>query len=128
MTCFDVLATAPLVVRKGQHYNTVNCEYHQRDIIKVRHGPWLLGFAQCALNFYQYKTWFDLLNISSFPSESFSAGIFPAGPDVKIELFISHAGVPYFNPKVKMFNIRAIDTSLPSFMFPAPPICLNFDP
>lgn len=40
----------------------------------------------------------------------------------------SHAGVSYLEPQVKMFDIRAVDTPLPSVMFPAPPIALTFDP
>lgn len=40
----------------------------------------------------------------------------------------SHAGVSYLEPQVKMFDIRAVDTPLPSVMFPAPPISLTFDP
>lgn len=39
----------------------------------------------------------------------------------------TRGGVPYLEQYVKMFDVRALDTPLPSVMFPAPPMFTSFD-
>lgn len=40
----------------------------------------------------------------------------------------SRGGVSYLEQHVKVFDIRQVDTPLPSVIFPAPPMFLSFDP
>lgn len=66
------------------------------------------------------------MNISYFPSGTFSAGLSTACQDPNNEPFRLLARIPYFEHQVKKIGIRAFDTLFPLAMFPAPLIFLTF--